>query len=269
MSRPHNIPSADIFQKYARRECDEERVRLWVSMLLDGASSANMLLEFPAKDIWISALKRRAKGKTAAYSGCSLVCSGSCLIWVHPHETTVLGIFSRRHGKLIVNPYSVGQQSGTTSLAALCQSWFRAWSPETIAQLNKLDTIGSTFPLAFQYDRFDAAATPLTLSMDLLLYISRKEVNDLSSENRSRTIRLLQSIWLDCATAEGPHNWVSPRGDDPAHVDKLSTDQFLVRGLKHFESEAIKNMIRMTEKYGYPDNALGKALAHMSKFQSY
>jgi hypothetical protein len=275
MSEYHNESSAAIFAKYAKPVCDISRMNLWAEMLMDGASATEMLLEFPSTDIWVSSLRRRSHGAGAnKYHGQSLVCSGASLIWVTPTITYTHAIFSRRHKALILSPITNHLASLLPPLVGVLRAWgtINKLSPlmDAEAPLNRLKTIDASLPFRNSYDKFDAAALQLTVSMDLLLNIEKSRMEDpFTNSTLSMTHSLLLSVWWGSKPWRDRHGWPSPRDDDPEHVKLLTAEQFLVRGLKHYGQDSINLMIEMAEQYGYPEDALGKALLHMSKFQSY
>lgn len=242
---------------------------------MGGASATEMLLEFPSTDIWVSNLTRRSHGKGAhKYQGYSLVCSGSALIWVTPTYTYTHAIFSRRHEALILTPITTHPARTLSPLVGMLRAWgsINEQSPllNEEAPLNRLKTIDAALSFHYRYDKFDAAALPLTVSMDLLLNIEKSRMkNPVNNSTLSMTHSLLLSVWCGSRPWGDKHGWSSPRDDDPEYVELLTTEQFLVRGLKHYGQDSINRMIQMAEEYGYPEDALGKALLHMSKFQSY
>jgi hypothetical protein len=245
-------------------------------MLMDGASASDMLLEFPSTDVWVSNLIRRSHGNSSnKYHGRALVCSGAALIWVTPLATYTQAIFSRRHKALVLAP--IDGYASSTQLSPLV-SRLRLWDSidykplmwDKEAPLNRLNTIDASLSFQGRYNRFDAAALQLTSSMDLLLNIDKSRMdNQFSNPALSMTLSILLSIWRGYAPARDTYGWLSPRDDDPEYVERLTPEQFLVRGLKHYGQDSINRMIQMAEEYGYPEDALGKALLHMSKFQSY
>lgn len=275
MSELHNKSSAAIFAKYAKPVCDISRMNLWAEMLMGGASATEMLLEFPSTDIWVSSLTRRSLGAGAnKYHGQSLICSGAALIWVTPTVTYTHAIFSRRHKALILSPITAHLDRTLPPLVGMLRAWgtINERSPllDDEAPLNRLKTIDAALSFRNRYDQFDAAALQLTVSMDLLLNIEKSRMaNPFNNSTLSMTHSLLLSVWCGSKPWRDKHGWSSPRDDDPEHVELLTTEQFLVRGLKHYGQDSINLMIEMAEQYGYPEDALGKALLHMSKFQSY